>query len=227
MRRIAQLPVFAVALAALLMPALPSVGNAAQVCGQNAQIARGNVKFHSRDFTATCQPGGACAVITHHLDHVAPLGFSHLFGFRRETPDGRWQAVLVDELSAADISAGFSFVVDQNKPAPVSSNLVAGAGEKPYGYYLDAGLTELVLAETKPANRIEWRYNSASGEARTASFSLIGLTDALAWANCAQAELASGKTDAAAPEEEEPEYSGAEEGVPVSPDGSEPGENDQ
>ena len=215
------------ALAAPLIGALPTAGAAAEVCGQAVQLAKSNVKFHSRDFTATCQPGGACTVITHHLDSDAPLGFSHLFGFRRETSDGRWQAVLVDEMTAADIATGFSFVVDQNKPAPVASNLVAGAGEKPYGYYLDAGLTELVLAEAKPANRIEWRYRSAAGETRAASFSLIGLTDALAWANCAQGELASGKTDAVQPDDEQPEYSGAEEGVPVSPEGSEPGENDQ
>ncbi len=217
---------FAVTLPALLAAAVPSA-SAAEVCGQDVQLARGNVKFHSRDFTATCQPGGACAIITHRLDRAAPLGFSHLFGFRRETSDGRWQAVLVDEMGAADTAAGFSFVVDKNKPAPVPANLVAGAGEKPYGYYLDAGLTELVLAEAKPANSIEWRYKSASGEARAASFSLIGLTDALAWTNCAQGQLTSAKSDAVAPGEDEPEDSGPEEGVPVSPDGREEGEDGQ
>ena len=225
MRYLALLHAVAMALPGLLAAVLPTAATAAEICGHTVQKARGNVKFHSRDFTATCQPGGACTVITHHLDSAAPLGFSHLFGFRRETTDSRWQAVLVNELDAADTATGLSFVVDQNKPAPVPSDLVAGAGEKPYGYYLDAGLTELVLAEAKPANRIEWRYNSTAGEARAASFSLIGLTDALAWANCAQGELASGKTDATAVDEEEPEYSGAEEGVPVSPDGSEPGED--
>ena len=217
----------ALTLSALLVAVQPHAGVAAEVCGQNVQLAKSNVKFHSRDFTATCQPGGACTVITHHLDSDAPLGFSHLFGFRRETSEGRWQAVLVDEISAADTAAGFSFVVDQNKPAPLSSDLVAGAGEKPYGYYLDAGLTEMVLAEAKPANRFEWRYRSAAGEEQSASFSLIGLTDAIAWANCAQGELASGKTDAIQPDTEQPEFSGAEEGVPISPDGSEPGESDQ
>jgi hypothetical protein len=200
---------------------------AGPVCGKTVQYAFADVKFHSRDYTATCRPGGACTIITHHLDDDAPLGFSHLFGFRRETADGRWQAVLVDETGEADTAASLSFRVDANAPAPVAANLVSQADGLPPAYYMDPGLTELVLSDAKPGSRIEWRYRNRQGDERVAPFSLIGLTDALEWSDCAQAELVSAKTDPAATDPEEPEYSGPEKGVPIDPDGRESGEPEE
>ena len=216
---------FAIGMAAVLTFLTSTAHAAAPVCGKPVQYAVSDVKFHSRDFTATCRPGGACTIITHHMDGDAPLGFSHLFGFRRETADGRWQAVLVDETGEADTAASLSFRVDTNAPAPVAANLVRQAEGLPPAYYMDPGLTELVLADAKPGNRIEWRYRNAQGEERVAPFSLIGLTDALEWSDCAQAELVA--ADPAAAEPEEPEYSGPEEGVPVDPDGRESGEPEE
>lgn len=197
---------------------------AAPVCGRTVQYAVSDVKFHSRDFTATCRPGGACTIITHHMDSDAPLGFSHLFGFRRETADGRWQAVLVDETGEVDTAISLSFQVDGNAPATVAANMVTQAEGLPPAYYMDTGLTELVLADSKPGNRIKWRYRTTQGSERVAAFSLDGLTDALEWSDCAQAELVSAKTDPAAADPEEPEYSGPEPGVPFDPDGRESGE---
>ncbi len=194
------------------------------VCGRTVQYAVSDVKFHSRDFTATCRPGGACTIITHHLDGDAPLGFSHLFGFRRETADGRWQAVLVDETGEVDTATSLSFRVDGNAPAMVAANMVTQADGLPPAYYMDTGLTELVLVEARPGNRIEWRYQTTQGSERVAAFSLIGLTDALEWSDCAQAELLSASTDPASIEAEEPEYSGPEPGVPVDPADRESGE---
>ena len=197
---------------------------ATPVCERTVQYAVSDVKFHSRDFTATCRPGGACTIITHHMDSDAPLGFSHLFGFRRETADGRWQAVLVDETGEVDTAISLSFQVDGNAPATVAANMVTQAEGLPPAYYMDTGLTELVLADSRPGNRIEWRYRTTQGSERVAAFSLVGLTDALEWSDCAQAELVSAKTDPAAADPEQPEYSGPEPGVPFDPDGRESGE---
>lgn len=205
---------------------LSSAAGAATVCGQGAVRTFSDVRFYSKDFTAACRPGGACTIITHHLDSDAPLGFSHLFGFRRETADGRWQAVLVDEVQQVDPASGMSFAVDTNKPADVAANLVTKAASEPPAYFMDAGLTELVMADAKPGDRIEWRFKTPAGEDEAVSFSLIGLTDALEWADCAQAELVSAKADPAEVDQEEPEYSGPEEGVPVDPKGRESGEPD-
>jgi hypothetical protein len=69
----------------LAVIASPPAAAEDQVCGANVQHAFSGVRTFSRDYSATCQPGSACAVLTHMMNEAAPLGFSHVFGFRRMT----------------------------------------------------------------------------------------------------------------------------------------------
>ncbi len=216
-------------LLALACACLGSVNaSAAQLCQRDVHQKFDETRIYSNAFIAACKPGAQCRVVTHQLDKAAPLGFSHTFAFQRNTVESGWQVMLVSVLQLADTQAGFDLTIDNNPTlkivpqhisAPVSIN----------EYALDPALTELVLAEAKPGNNIRWSYTVEAGERQQVQFSLSGLTDAMKWAECAQAELASGKSNPPAPEESKPEYSPPVPGVPVDPvgDGSESSASDQ
>lgn len=198
---------------------LPPPASAETLCNASVQQTMAGVRTFARDFSATCRPGGACAVVTHMLNPEAPLGFSHVFGFRRETADERWRVMLLDEMQQTNAAAGMELRVDDGKPMKVPAELI-GSSDAGNVFTFDSQLTELILAEAKPGNQLFISYTTTSGESLSAAFSLIGLTDALAWSTCAQGQLVSGKSDAAVPSAEDEEYSGPEPGVPISPDES-------
>ncbi len=201
----------------LAVIASPPAAAAEQLCGANVQHAFSGVRTFSKDYSTTCQPGSACAVLTHMMNEAAPLGFSHVFGFRRETADSRWRAMLLDKMEHTNPTAGMVVRVDDGQPMNNPAAMITSS-EDGNVFTFDGQLTELILTEAKPGNRLTVSYTTTAGEQLSASFSLIGLTDALEWSACAQGELVSGKSDPAAKTEDDEEFSGPEPGVPISPD---------
>lgn len=192
--------------------------NAEQLCGQYVHQKFEETRVYSRSFIATCKPGSHCRVVTHKLDKRAPLGFSHTFAFQRADAKEKWHVMLVDVLQLADIAAGFSMIVDKDPALQVSNEFIT-APVAINEYEIDGDLSDKVLARAKPGDNVIWRYTTQGGEARKVRFSLAGLTKALKWAECAQAELASGKSGPPVPGDKDPEYSPPEPDVPVDPIG--------
>ena len=188
------------------------------VCGSNADRQFDAVRVYSKSFTASCKPGGECVVSTHRMDDKAALGFSHTFNFHRTNPAGTWQVMLVALNADANTQASFSLKVDKNKAMIFSTEHIK-PGTSTNEYMLDPALTDLVLAEVKPGNTVVWSYTTSSGESSNVPFSLAGVTDALEWASCAQAQLVSGKTDPIGLEKPEPVLSAPDPSVPVDPVG--------
>jgi hypothetical protein len=177
------------------------------LCGASVHHAFSGVRTFSKDYSATCQPGSACAVLTHMMSEAAPLGFSHVFGFRRETADSRWRAMLLDKMEHTNPAAGMVVRVDDGQPMNIPAGMITSS-EQGNVFTFDAQLTELILAEAKPGNRLSVSYTSTAGESLSATFSLIGLTDALEWSACAQGELVSGVRSGRDEAEEDEEFSG-------------------
>jgi hypothetical protein len=210
----------AVVMAMLAGTGASPVAGAEPVCGASVHHAFSGVRTFSRDYSATCQPGSACAVLTHMLNSEAPLGFSHVFGFRRESGDSRWRAVLLDKLEHTNPASGMVVRVDDGEPVNIPAAMIT-ASEDGNAFTFDAQVTELILAAAKPGNRLSVSYTATNGESLSASFSLIGLTNALEWSACAQGILVSGKSDAGPRQsDEDEEFSGPEPGVPIAPDDS-------
>ncbi len=205
-------------LAVIILCSTGASAAALEVCGQAAFQKFNDTRIYSKAFISSCEPGARCRVVTHRLDQAAPLGFSHTFAFQRNTPQSKWQVMLVDVLELADTQAGLALKIDNNAAIQVPANLVSTPGAV-NEYALDASITDMILAEAKPGNQISWNYNTRDGEQRNIAFSLIGLSDALVWAECAQQLLVSGKSDPAAIEANKPEFSPPEPGVPVDPVG--------
>jgi hypothetical protein len=191
---------------------------AEQLCNQQVHQKFDETRIYSRSFIATCNPGAQCWIVTHRLDKSAPLGFSHTLTFQRADPQSNWQVLLVDVLKLADTQAGFALSVDKNAALNISSQSIStpiSVNE----YAVDEVLSGKALSEAKPGDNISWSYKVQGGETRNVRFSLAGLTKALEWAECAQAELASGKSNPPEPGSEKPEYSPPEPDVPVDPVG--------
>ncbi len=191
---------------------------AEQLCNQDIHQKFEEMRIYSRSFIATCKPGSRCRVVTHRLDRDAPLGFSHTLAFQRADTGAKWHLMLVDVLELANIHGGFSMTVDKNAVQKIPGNFIT-APMSVNEYQIDAGISERILAEAKPGDNLNWSYASQDGEKRNVRFSLAGLTNALEWAECAQAELASGKSSLPSPEDKQPEFSPPEPGVPVDPVG--------
>ena len=191
---------------------------AEQLCNQQVHQKFDETRIYSRSFIATCKPGSLCRLVTHRLDEDAPLGFSHTLTFQRADPQSNWQVLLVDVLGLADTQAGFALTVDKN-PALNASGQTIETPVSVNEYALDEAVSDKALSEAKPGDNISWTYTLQGGETSNVRFSLAGLTNALEWAECAQAKLASGKSDPPEPGSEKPEYSPPEPDVPVDPVG--------
>jgi hypothetical protein len=204
------------AVAGLSLTAVPA--RASDLCGYYVLQKFEETRIYSRDYIAACKPGDRCRVVTYRMDGDAPLGISHSMALQRDTVDGKWQFMMVDVYEMADTSAGFDLAVDKNDPLSVETVQIstpAATNE----YLVNGELSDEILAQAKPGNRLRWTYKTKAGETREIWFSLIGLTAALEWADCAQAELAAGKSAPPDVEEKEPEYSPPEPDVPVDPVG--------
>lgn len=198
--------------------ALVSPSQAEPICGWDADRQFDAVRIYSKSFTASCKPGAECLVGTHKMDSSAPLGFSHTFSLQRAKVTETWQVKLAALTTAANTQSGFSLKVDKNQAMVFTRDHIK-PGASTTDYMIVPALTDLVLAEAKPGNTIVWSYTSSSGEQTNAAFSLIGLTDALEWASCAQSQLASGKSDPIPLQDAEPVYSSPDPSVPVDPVG--------
>lgn len=195
-----------------------SNAEAEQLCNQNVHQKFEEMRIYSRSFIATCKPGSRCRIVTHRLDRDAPLGFSHTLAFQRADISGKWHMMLVDVLEPANTHAGFAMTVDNNSVQQISGNFIT-APVSVNEYKIAADISGKILAEAKPGDNINWSYASQDGENHNVRFSLSGLTNALEWAECAQAELASGKSGPPEPEDKQSEFSPPEPGVPVDPVG--------
>ena len=203
---------------AVALPALPA--NAETICGRDAVRTFNDVRIFSREFTASCRPGAECRITTHHRDDTAIFGFSHSVSFERAGSEAAWRVVLASEADALDVTQPASVRIDDNAPIPVAVGTITT--EQPDRRFTMAeAVSAQVLDEARPGNAMSIAYKTPAGDDRMAKFSLIGLSDALRWADCAQGELKSGKADAAVPNASEPEFSGPEPGVPIDPDGRE------
>lgn len=191
---------------------------AEQLCNQEVHQKFDETRIYSRSFIVSCKPGSRCRAVTHRLDKRAPLGFSHTLAFQRASAKAKWQILLVDVLEQADTKAGFTLTVDKNPALKVSSQAIT-APVAVNEYAVDEMLSGTALALAKPGDIISWSYAAKGEEPRDIRFSLSGLTNAIEWAECAQAQLASGKSGPPTPEDEKPEYSPAEPDVPVDPVG--------
>jgi len=191
---------------------------AEQLCNQQVHQKFDETRIYSRSFIATCKPGSVCRLVTHRLDKNAPLGFSHTLTFQRMDPQSDWQVLLVDVLGLAETQAGFALTVDKNTALNASGQSIT-TPVSVNEYALDGVVSSKALSEAKPGDNISWSYTVKGGETSNVRFSLAGLTKALEWAECAQAELASGKSNPPEPGSEKPEYSPPEPDVPVDPVG--------
>jgi hypothetical protein len=200
----------------LTLAAMPV--QASELCGYDVHQKFEETRIYSRDYIAACKPGDRCRLVTYRMDDGAPLGFSHSMALQRDAMDGKWQFMMVDVYELADTSAGFDVSVDKNKPFPVETVQISTPSAI-NEYLVNGDLSDEILAQAKPGNRIRWAYKTKTGETREIWFSLIGLTAALEWADCAQAELAAGKSAPPDVEEKEPEYSPPEPDVPIDPVG--------
>lgn len=195
-----------------------SSAQAEQLCNQQVHQKFDETRIYSRSFIATCKPGSLCRLVTHRLDKKAPLGFSHTLTFQRADPQSNWQVLLVDVLSLAETQAGFKLTVDSNASLNASGQTITTpVSVNEYG--LDEIISGKALSEAKPGDNITWSYTEKDGETSNVRFSLAGLTTAIEWAECAQAKLASGKSNPPKPGDEKPEYSPPEPDVPVDPVG--------
>lgn len=195
-----------------------SNAEAEQLCNQNVHQRFEEARVYSRSFIASCKPGSQCRIVTHRLDKRAPLGFSHTLTFQRADVNAKWHILLVDVLELADTEAGFSMTVDKNPALKISSQFIT-APVSENEYQIDGDLSDNVLTKAKPGDNINWSYATLDGKTHKVRFSLSGLTKALKWAECAQVELASGKSGPPTPGEKKPEYSPPEPDVPVDPVG--------
>ncbi len=191
---------------------------AEQLCNLQVHQKFDETRIYSRSFIATCKPGSLCRLVTHRLDKKAPLGFSHTLTFQRADPKTSWQVLLVDVLRLADTQAGFALTVDKN-PALNAPGQSITTSVSVNEYVLDEAVSSKALNEARPGDNISWSYTIKGGEPSNVRFSLAGLTKAFEWAECAQAELASGKSNPPEPGSEKPEYSPPEPDVPVDPVG--------
>ncbi len=205
-------------LAAASLLLVATSAQAEQLCNQEVHQKFDEARIYSRSFIVSCKPGSRCRAVTHRLDKGAPLGFSHTLAFQRANVQAKWQILLVDVLEQADTVAGFTLTVDNN-PALKVSNEAITAPVAVNEYAIDEVLSGEALAQAKPGDTISWSYAAKGEEPRDIRFSLSGLTNAIEWAECAQAQLASGKSGPPVAEDEKPEYSPAEPGVPVDPVG--------
>ncbi len=191
---------------------------AEQLCNHEVHEKFDETRVYSRSFIATCKPGSYCRVVTHRLDKSAPLGFSHTLAFQRADTTSQWHILLVDVLELADTQAGFALTIDKNPALNVSGQAIT-TPVSVNEYAIEDVLSGKALAEAKPGDTIRWSYTQQGGETSDVRFSLSGLTNALEWAECAQAKLASGKSSPPEPGDEKPEYSPPEPDVPVDPVG--------
>jgi hypothetical protein len=195
------------------------------ICARDAVRTFNDVHIFSREFTASCRPGAECRITTHHRDDSATFGFSHSMSFERAGTEAAWRMVLVDEVDTLDVTQAASVRIDDNAAITVAAGAIT-TGEPDRRFIIAETVSAQVLDEAKPGTLMAIAYKTPAGEDRSATFSLIGLSDALAWTDCAQGELKSGKADAAVLNASEPEFSGPEPGVPIDPDGRETGEPD-
>lgn len=205
-------------LAAAGISLIATNAQAEQLCNLQVHQKFDETRIYSRSFIATCKPGSQCRVVTHKLDKRAPLGFSHTLAFQRADPRSKWQILLVDVLDRADTQAGFALTIDKKPALSVTSQAITSPISV-NEYAVDEVLSGTALTAAKPGDNLSWNYTSQGGETNNVRFSLSGLTKALEWAECAQAKLASGKSNPPKAGGEKPEYSPPEPDVPVDPVG--------
>lgn len=170
---------------------MPGITQAKMLCGEQTHQKFGETRIYARDYIGTCRPDGSCAAVIYKLNAGtkkadAPLGWDHRLTLTRAKAGAAWQIVLTAVAVVPDISEGINLEIDRD-----------GGNQVPYEFLqqgsavnevaIDTKLTDVLLEKLKPGNKMRWTYSVKGDDDKAATlFSLIGLTKAMNWIDCAQ-----------------------------------------
>jgi len=173
------------------MTILPVATLAKPQCGEKTHSKFGETRIFAKSYIGTCRPDGSCAAVTYTMNpgtqkSDAPLGWDHRMAIERKAPDAPWKIVLTAVTVVPDISEGIDMEIDRD-----------GGNKVPYEFLrpeqainelsIDTKLTDTFLKKFKPGNNVRWAYSVKGGGAQSNTlFSLVGLTQAMKWIDCAQ-----------------------------------------
>lgn len=179
------------AIACLFSLTLPLAVQAKTVCGQKTHTKYGETRIFAKSYIATCRADGSCAAVTYQMNAGtkkadAPLGWDHRMSISRASPAAPWEITLTAVTVVPDISEGIDMKIDRDGGNKVPYEFLR-AGSAVNELRIDTKLTDIFLAKFKPGNKVRWDYSvKKDGAPSTTLFSLIGLTKAMKWIDCAQ-----------------------------------------
>ncbi len=148
-----------------------------------------------RDWTAACAPDGYCwTSVAIGRDGTADLGLR----IGRHAQQVYWEIDLVSLGSPADAFSDVTVTVDGVTETFSGSSEVGAYGSPQHLFFLGRK-AQSILDAMMPASSISIAFRDMAGVARTASFSLSGLTAALIWIDEQQNRLGSERVAAAPP----------------------------
>ncbi len=173
------------------MTILPITAHAKSQCGEKTHKKFGETRIFAKNYIGTCRPDGSCAAVTYTMNpHTkksdAPLGWDHRMAIARQTTKSPWKIILTAVTVVPDISEGIDMEIDRD-----------GGNKVPFEFLrpeqainelsIDTKLTDTFLEKFNPGSNVRWIYSVKGGGAQgNTLFSLIGLTRAMKWINCAQ-----------------------------------------
>ena len=170
---------------------LPAATQAKTLCGEKTHSKYGETRIFAKNYIGTCRPDGSCAAVTYKMNpstnkSEAPLDWDHRLAITRQTADAPWKIVLTAVTVVPDISEGIDMIIDRD-----------GGNKVPFEFLqpeqainelsIDTKLSDVFLEKFKAGSNARWIYTVKSdGTKNNTLFSLVGLTRAMKWIECAQ-----------------------------------------
>ena len=187
-----------IAIASSLVLSSSMVAHAATICGEKTHTKYGETRIYSKKYIATCRPDGSCAAVTYMMNSYtkkqdAPLGWDHRMSISRFSKGGPWEITFTAVTVVPALSEGFDLEVDLGGNHKVVSEFLRQK-KAVNEISIDTKLSDIFLKKFKKGSNVRWIYSikgkdgkvdDSTGRGNTL-FSLVGLTKALKWADCAQ-----------------------------------------
>ncbi len=184
---------YSAAIASSILLSSSIAAHAGTVCSEKTHTKYGETRIYSKDYIATCRPNGSCAAVTYKmnkgtLEKDAPLGWDHRMSISRFSKGGPWEITFTAVTVVPDLSQGIRVVVDKKYRHKVISAFLRQK-QTVNEVSIDTKLSDIFLKKFKKGSNVSWTYSTkgsdGAGDGAT-TFSLVGLSKALKWADCAQ-----------------------------------------
>ncbi len=184
---------YSAAIASSILLSSSIAAHAGTVCSEKTHTKYGETRIYSKDYIATCRPNGSCAAVTYKmnkgtLEKDAPLGWDHRMSISRFSKGGPWEITFTAVTVVPDLSQSIRLIVDKNNSHKIMSAFLRQK-QAINEISIDTKLSDIILKKLKKGSNVRWEYTvkgAEKGQEGATVFSLVGLTKALKWADCAQ-----------------------------------------